>query len=256
MMMLTPWVTRLLLANAAMYLVSLSLGGLPRILVLVPAVILTRPWTALTYMFLHAGFGHIGFNMLMLYFFGARLEERLGGTRFIRLYLISGLTGALFSVFTPYAPIVGASGAVFGVMYGFVRYWPRAQVLIWFVFPVEVRYLVGFLVVVAVLGGLGLGTPGVAHFAHLGGFVGSYLYLRLSQMHSGTSRFKAMVQGARKGRPLGKARDLDRWRKIKGQEMHPLNREELDRILDKISASGIASLSGGERAFLERFSAK
>lgn len=255
MMMLTPWVTRLLLANAAMYLVSLSLGGLPRILVLVPVFILTRPWTALTYMFLHAGFTHILFNMLVLYFFGPRLEERLGGTRFIRLYLISGLTGALFSVFTPYSAIVGASGAVFGVMYGFVRYWPREQVLIWFLFPVEVRFVVGFLVVMAVLGGL-FGAPGIAHFAHLGGFVGSYLYLRLSQMHSAASRFKATVQGARKSRPLGKARDLDRWRKIKGQEMHPLNREELDRILDKISASGIASLSGGERAFLERFSAK
>ncbi len=256
MMMLTPWVTRLLLANAAMYLVSLSLGGLPRFLVLVPAFILTRPWTALTYMFLHAGFGHIAFNMLMLYFFGPRLEERLGGTRFIRLYLISGLTGALFSVFTPYAPIVGASGAVFGVMYGFVRYWPRAQVLIWFVFPVEVRFVVGFLVVLAVLGGLGFGTPGVAHFAHLGGFVGSYLYLRLSQMHSAGWRFKTAVQGAPKSRPLSKGRDLDRWRKIKGQEMHPVNREELDRILDKISASGIASLSAGERTFLERFSTK
>src|SRR5687768_8410171 len=93
---MTPWVLRLFIANVAMYFAQLALPGLEHILGLQPARLLVQPWTPITYMFLHDrnGFTHLLFNMLGLYFFGPRLEERLGSRHFLGLYFTSGLTGA------------------------------------------------------------------------------------------------------------------------------------------------------------------
>ena len=177
----------------------------------------------------------------------------MGGRRFIQLYLVSGLSGAALSIFTPFAPIVGASGAIFGVLWAFAHYFPRAQILLMLVIPVPARVLVIGATVLALLGGLGLGGQGTAHFAHLGGFVGAFLFLRFGDYFSPAARFKRRAQPNLKPLPFVDPRE--RWKKIDGDEMHPLNREELDRILDKISASGVTSLNAKERAFLDRFSA-
>jgi membrane associated rhomboid family serine protease len=100
---MTPWVKRLLIANVAMALVTGRLigpvlGGLGRdietLLLLYPPAVLYRPWTVVTYMFLHAGAAHLFFNMIGLIFFGPRLESRLGSKGFLLLYLVSGLGGA------------------------------------------------------------------------------------------------------------------------------------------------------------------
>src|SRR5690606_33832051 len=119
---------RLILANVVMFVITASSPMLYRELALIPAFVLTRPWTLVTYMFLHAGLWHLLFNMLGLFFFGPRLEALLGERDFFLLYLISGLGGALLSLGAPYAAVVGASGAVFGVLYGFARYWPREPI--------------------------------------------------------------------------------------------------------------------------------
>src|SRR3970040_1680694 len=130
--MLTPRVTALMVANAGVFLLQLLFDpGLPRALYFVPATVLAKPWTPLTYMFLHGGLAHLFFNMLALYFAGPPVEMRLGGRRFLGLYLTAGLFGALLSIMTPNAAVVGASGAIFGVLFAFARYWPRAQILIW-----------------------------------------------------------------------------------------------------------------------------
>ena len=78
MMPLTPWVKRLLLANVVMFLITMANPVLYRALILYPPWALLRPWTLITYMFLHGGFGHLAFNMIGLYFFGPRLEDRRG----------------------------------------------------------------------------------------------------------------------------------------------------------------------------------
>src|SRR5882672_2321873 len=93
-MSLTPWVTRLIVANVVVYLASMALPQLASLLVLVPTLVWVRPWTLVTYMFLHAGLSHIFFNMLGLFFFGPRLEAKLAGNQFLWLYLISGISGA------------------------------------------------------------------------------------------------------------------------------------------------------------------
>ena len=248
---MTPWVTRLILATAAVFLITMIFPVVAMVLALRPIAILVRPWTVVTYMFVHAGFMHIFFNMLALYFFGPRLEVRLGGKRFLGLYFFSGVTAALVSlVFTPYALIVGASGAVFGVLLGFARLWPRDRIYIWGVLPIEARWLVLLLAGLALWGGFGGSGGGIAHFAHLGGFLGGFLYLKLLEWRSPARSFK---KAATAPAPKGAGADLKRWRSIRRDGLHQVNRDELDRILDKISAQGIESLSREERAFLERF---
>src|SRR5687767_10119342 len=131
----TPWVLRLIVANALVFLLQQTLSGsLQYNFALVPGLVLQRPWTVLTYMFLHGGLGHLFFNMLSLYFFGPVVEARLGSKHFLRLYLVSGLTGALLSILFPQGamiPIIGASGAVFGINLAFAYFWPRQQIFIW-----------------------------------------------------------------------------------------------------------------------------
>jgi len=238
----------------------MAMPGLMPYFWLVPAGIIYRPWTLVTYMFLHAGLWHILFNMLGLFFFGPRLEQRLGGQHFLGLYFASGITGAVLSivnalvnpVVSPFTPIVGASGAVFGVLLGFARYWPREQIYIWGVVPVQARVLVAVMTGLALFGGFGGMQGGVAHFAHLGGFLGGYLYIKWIEHNSPAKKFKEKLGAP--VRPAGGERlDLKRWEGIRRDEMHPVNRDELDRVVEKIKTSGVGSLTPDERAFLDRF---
>lgn len=248
---MTPWVTRLIFANAVMFLVTKSFPVVEWALVLVPGWMLVRPWTLVTYMFLHADLWHLLFNMLGLFFFGPRLEARLGGRRFLQLYFASGITGALLSLLTPSAAILGASGATFGVFLGYALYWPRERVYIWGVLPVEARVLVIVMTVLALYGGM-TGGGGIAHLAHLGGFLGGFLYLKWSERHTPAARFRAQAQpGLRAPTPS----DVERWARIRPEGLHPVNREEYDRVIRKLREEGVAHLTAAERAFLDRFSA-
>jgi membrane associated rhomboid family serine protease len=250
---MSPWVLRLLVLNVAVFMageVAPRVGdALYQLFVLVPALIGTRPWTIVTYMFLHQGLGHIFFNMIGLLIFGPRLEARLGGTRFVVLYLVSGVTGALLSfVFTPMAQIEGASGAILGITLGFARYWPKEMIYVWFV-PMQVRILVAAYIVMDLLGGFSAGGDGVAHFAHLGGLAGAYVCLKLIErrpLPSPAAKTKSIRPPARI--------DVDRWAKVDRDHLHPVNREEYDRVMEKLNEEGAASLNDRERSFLDTFS--
>ncbi|MFQ5889306.1 MAG: rhomboid family intramembrane serine protease [Gemmatimonadota bacterium] len=251
---MTPWVGQLIFANVVMYVLSIAFPALVGDLAFMPALVLSRPWTPLTYMFLHAGVWHLFFNMIALFFFGPRLEVRLGGPRFLRLYFISGLMGAGLSVLTPFATIVGASGAVFGVLLGFARYWPHERIYIWGVLPIEARVLVIAMTVLALWGGFGGSRDGIAHFAHLGGFLGGYLYLRYTEATSPARNFRQRATVTLSAK-ISDGRNLQRWSQIDRDSLHEANRDELDRILEKIRVSGTSSLTLREREFLDRFSA-
>jgi membrane associated rhomboid family serine protease len=258
----TPWVLRLIFANAGAFLVQQALPGAWYPFALVPAAAWLRPWTLVTYMFLHGGLGHLFFNMLALYFFGPMLEARLGSKHFLRLYFASGLAGGILSIgLTPFGqasiPIIGASGAVFGVQLAFAYFWPRQQILIWGLIPIEARWLVVIMTGLALWGGfLGPGG-GVAHFAHLGGFAGGYLYLKWLQrrQQAPLREWKARAAPLR-SKLESSSQAIERWSRIKRDDMHEVNRDELDRILDKINATGLGSLTASEREFLDRFSAR
>jgi membrane associated rhomboid family serine protease len=241
----TPWVQRFLIANVLMFFVQMTVRGVTQELWLIPALLLQRPWTLVTYMFLHGGFMHIIFNMLGLYFFGPRVEQRIGSGRFFALYMIAGITGGLLSFYTPTSQILGASGAVFGVLLAYARFWPRDQILIWGIIPVEVRWLVLIYTVISLLG---LGG-GVAHFAHLGGFLGAFLYLLWMERTAGARKFRRVATAP----PAARDALLTNWKNVDRAGVHAVNKDEVDRILDKISASGIASLTPQERLFLSNF---
>lgn len=253
---MTPWVLRIVLATIAVFFLQNATPAIVEAMAFVPQLALQRPWTFVTYMFLHApGFGHIFFNMLSLFFFGPRVEDRIGGKAFLGLYFTSGIAGALLSIPVGY-PIIGASGAIFGVLLAYAWFWPRNQMLIWGIIPIEARYMVLLMTGISLYFGFGgSGGGNVAHFAHLGGFVGGYIFLKLMQRNAGNERFRRQMQP-----PAPKlettAGAMDRWKRIKRDGLHEVNRDELDRILDKIGASGIASLTTGEREFLDRFSAR
>jgi membrane associated rhomboid family serine protease len=245
---MTPWVQRLLLANIAMFFVQQTMPQLAEPLVFVPMAVLTHPWSIVTYMFLHGSFMHILFNMIALFFFGPRVEARIGSRRFITLYFVAGISGALLSfAFAPRVGVIGASAGIFGVMLAFAWFWPRDQILIWGILPIEARWLVVITTALALYSGLGGSAGGVADFAHLGGYAGAFLYLRWIGTAHGMKKFQKKAFASAGTDALGK------WRQIDPRSVHELNRDEVNRVLDKISASGLASLTPQERQFLSNF---
>lgn len=261
---LTRWVRRLLVANGIVYLFQLTIFTSPWLVEVFgfrPTAVLQHPWSLLTYAFLHGNFLHIFFNMLALFMFGPLVEDRLGGTRFARLYVISALGGAVLSVallpLTGDAVIIGASGAVFGVMLAFVFEWPDAPIYVFpLPVPVKAKWLVVFFAAVNILPLVLQVHDGVAHLAHLGGFAAAFLYLRGGAVLGSVRRRAApapdaavlvhpsAVQTGRRGRPFGGRR--------RGADAKTL--EEVDRVLDKISAGGLSSLTPEERQFLDEIS--
>jgi membrane associated rhomboid family serine protease len=251
---MTPWVKRLLVANIAVYALSIIGRGSPiwEYFVLFPPYVIERPWTMITYMFLHdvQGIGHILFNMLVLFFFGPRVEMRMGERRFITLYVIAGITGAIASVFlTPRAVVVGASAAIYGVMLAFAAFWPRERIYIWGIIPVEARILVVISTLFALYSGFG-GGGRTAHFAHLGGYVGAALYLWYLHRNTDKRKFQAQVNAVDPSVKRAVALNRD---SLNLQGVHVLTREEVDRILDKINTQGMSSITPEELRFLSNF---
>lgn len=246
---MTPWVRVLLGANIAAYFLQQTSEWVTSTFWFYPPLLFSRPWTLVTYMFLHGDLMHIGFNMLGLYFFGVRVEDRLGRNRFLGLYFVSGIVGALFSFITPNTPIVGASAGLYGVMLAFAYYWPETQILVMGVVPMTAKVMVIMYTLMALWFGY-TGGGNIAHFAHLGGFVGGGVFLKLFA-ERGRKSFRARAEGADKLKTA-------RWKagdrpNVDMSKVHDLNKEEVNRILDKISAHGVGSLTPQEKTFLSNF---
>ena len=236
-------------------------------------------WTIVTYMFVHAGFWHLAINMYMLWVFGPRVEHAWSAGGFVRYYVWCGLGGWLFHLLLSRdAPLVGASAAVFGVMLAYAMRWPDEEMLLFGVVPMKVKWLVVLMTAIALLGGIGLGDPTVGHFAHLGGFAFGWLYLRTSSS-AGLDRLRqriAPVPDVPDETPRAIPRSLPRSRE-RGEvdeivakskavmarrpaQQSAANRardtkaDELDLVLDKISRTGLESLTSEERKLLEEMS--
>ena len=221
---------------------------------LVPVQIFQKPWTLITYQFLHGGTGHLFFNMIGLFFFGPRLEERLGGPDFLKLYLWGGVGGAVFSfIFSPQYPVVGASAAVYGVLLGFAMFWPRERVYIWGILPLEAWLLAIMLVVGSLWSGVTSVGTGVAHFAHLGGLAFGFSYLKKREWRRGEPKrnFQSRI-AATPPASLSDRTALNRWEAIDTALLHELNRQEVEALLRRVRAEGVRGLSQAERAFLDR----
>ena len=184
----TPAVKILLITNVIAFVLNLIIGDVMTLrLALTPQHVFEQwaLWQPLSYMFLHStnGFFHILFNMLSLWMIGTDLERTWGTRFFTKYYLITGLgagaTSLLLSLFSDgiyYSSMVGASGAIYGLLLAFAIYFPHRQ-LILLIFPVPARIAVTILGVIAFLASIA-GPGGVAHYAHLGGLAVGYLYLK------------------------------------------------------------------------------
>lgn len=138
-------------------------------LALNPDYVMQRPWTLLTHMFVHANFNHLFFNMLVLFFFGMELERRVGETKFLEIYILSGIVAALGQMMVSGGFMVGASGALYGVMGCLAIIAPEIRVLLFFIFPMSIRALV---VLYALVDLLFFGSPdNIAHMAHIVGLL-------------------------------------------------------------------------------------
>jgi hypothetical protein len=211
-------------------------------------------------MFLHGDFWHLAFNMLVLFFFGPPLEARWGEREFLRFFVVCGLGGVALSYLFQPAWVVGASAAMYGLMLAFAMNWPNVPIYIWGIFPVQAKYLVGFLSVMVLLSAVnGAAGSNVAHFAHLGGLVTGFLYLKADWRPG--ERFQKMQRAATRRRRLAIVpRD-------ENEEEHPgvlssgkRVREDtalydrVDAVLDKISAEGMSSLTPDELKLLDEVS--
>jgi membrane associated rhomboid family serine protease len=261
---LTRWVRRLLVVTGGVYLLQLTVFTSPWFVEtfgFAPDLLPEHPWSLLTYAFLHASFFHLFFNMLALFMFGPPVEGRIGSTRFIRLYVIAALGGSLLSL--AFAPLtasgltIGASAAVFGVMLAFVLDWPDAPILIFpLPFPVRAKWLVLGMAAISLVAGLTGRLPGIAHLAHLGGFAAAFLYLRgPALLHLPRARAPRRSASAVLVHPTGAAARHDapsRPAARHGADAAVL--AEMDRVLDKIRAGGLPSLTPAERRFLDEVS--
>lgn len=144
-------------------------------------------WQFFTYMFMHGTVFHLLMNMLILWFFASRLERRWGTSEFLRFYLIVGVGAGLFHTAMAYlsgrsgSPMLGASGALYGVMLAYALAYPNDTVLLYFVIPVKIKYLMIVLGVMtffsSISSTMGNGGNGISHVTHLGGLVVAFFYL-------------------------------------------------------------------------------
>ncbi len=262
---LTPWVRGLMAANAMVYLLTITVftgSWVIDFAAFSPVAVGSRWWTFVTYMFVHGGFLHLVFNMLLLFFFGPAVEERMGGASFGLYYFTCGIGGAIFSfaiaLLTPVAPFVGASAAVLGVALAFAMNWPNAPVYIFpLPVPIKVKWLVAFLAIVDLLMARTGVNDGVAHLAHLGGFLFGFIYLKSEQ--NVMRRAQNIVTKQRRSRSIPRQRPKETIRAGQLRRHVPKSdarshHDDIDRVLDKISASGLESLTPEERQLLDEVS--
>ncbi len=188
---LTPAVRAILYANIAVYAVSLFVPEILDWLGLVPKLVIERRfiWQPVTYMFVHARTPtHLLFNMLILWMFGVELERTWRTRFFVKFYAITGIGAGLISVLVSLLPfaatratynadIIGASGALYGLLLAFALYYPNRPILMFFFFPVPAKYFVAILGAIAFITSME-GSSGVAATTHLGGLLVAYLYLQ------------------------------------------------------------------------------
>ncbi len=188
---MTPAVKWIIWSNIALFVASALLPVLTLYLGLIPEAVIERGWIwqPATYLFLHAGVGHILFNMLGIWMFGVELERRWGTTFFMKYYAVTGVGAALTTILVSLLPFaatsaaygsntIGASGALYGLLLAYALYYPDRPILMFMIFPVPAKYFVMILGGISFLLSASGGGPGIAHVAHLGGLLFGYLYLK------------------------------------------------------------------------------
>lgn len=230
--------------------------------------LLFRPWTVITYMFLHEEFMHILFNMLWLYWFGKIFLEFLSQKKLITVYLLGGIAGAAlyvlaFNVFPVFHSAIdksvalGASASVVAIVVAISFYVPNYTLNLMFIGPVKLKYIAIFSIVIDLIS-ISKDNPG-GHIAHIGGAIFGMLYIsqykKGKDISKGFDRFMDNIMSKFKRKRDAKIHDFPKndmdYNRQKAQKQ-----EEINRILDKISKSGYDSLTKEEKEILFKMSNK
>lgn len=226
-------------------------------LVLVPELY-SQVWRFVTYAFVHVSPLHFLFNMLMLWMFGEEVAQWIGGRAFWALYLVSAVFAGIFSV--PFyashvignsVHILGASGALFGVMVAYGWLFPDRQMLLFLIFPVRARTAVGLFILIDLF--MSNSGDGVAHFTHLGGVLAGLAFMAVRQGGFGGQSAARLLWNLRKKQytvPKSKSAALE------GEVGYFDEQKQLDKVLAKITKTGLGSLSPDEVVFLKNASEK
>lgn len=230
-------------------------------------LLILRPWTIISYMFLHESLGHIFWNLIILYSFGRIFLQYFGEKKLISVYLLGGISGAalyilffnMFPVFNysiPMSIALGASASVMAILIAVATYKPRYEVNLFLLLRVEMRYIALALIIVDIV--LIDESNAGGHIAHLGGALFGYLYIsqmkRGKNITKGFDRIMDKIVSIFKPRPKVKVsyrrpiNDLDR--DIEYNKHKKEKQQEVDIILDKIAKSGYDSLSKKEKETL------
>ncbi len=215
---------------------------------LTPSIIIYKLaiWQLITYLFLHAGIFHILFNMLILWMFGGPLENQWGSRKFLFYYFLTGIgagiTYVIFALVTGMGnTTIGASGAVYGLLLAFAVLYPDSIILMFFLFPMKMKYAVIIFAAIEFL--MSFQLTGVAHIAHLGGMIFGLIYLKNELYFDGL-----MTSFERR-----KERRMVQIIKKQEEDFQKIQREA-DRILEKISLQGIEKITPKEKEMLDKAS--
>ncbi len=202
-------------------------------------------WQIGTYMFLHGDFWHVLINMLILWMFGKTLEQIWGSRYFLKYYLVCGIGGGIIFLLFSDGVVVGASGAVFGILLAFGLTFPNEMILFSFIFPMKAKYMVLIFGAITFFSIAGPTNDNVAHLAHLGGMIFGFVYLRYRW-------FLGLLEKMQ--RPKSDHLILHSYRQSPGPKQEPSPQDEIrkkvDAILDKINAEGYDKLSAEEKKIL------
>lgn len=199
-------------------------------------------WQPITYMFLHGGFWHVAINMFVLWMFGTEIEYRWGRSEFLKYYFVtgvgSGIVTLLFSLNST-VPVVGASGAIYGILLAYGLMFPNRYVYIYFLFPLKVKYFVAIIGGIAFFSSLGTSGSNISHMTHLSGMIIGFFYIKQDwrldflKNHLKKNKRKSTLNNIKKAE-----REINDFR------------TEIDRILDKINKVGYDNLTEDEKELL------
>ncbi|MFI5264268.1 MAG: rhomboid family intramembrane serine protease [Candidatus Kapaibacterium sp.] len=244
------------------------------------------PWQLFSYMFLHdtGGIMHIAFNMLFLWMFGMQFEILWGAKKFLTYYVLCGLGGAVAHLLiSPLlggsGPLIGASGAIFGIMLAYGLLFPENLLYVFFIIPMKAKYAIGVFVALELWATMQGAQDNIGHLAHLGGAVVGLIYLlatngglklfsgyRPNRSRQSDNTWSSRSSGGSifRRRPADDDDAIDaEYHDIGGTATKTrvggariITQEDIDRILDKIAASGYQNLSEEEREILIEASRK
>lgn len=222
-----------------------------------------QPWRIVTYMFLHSLSNpfHFIFNMLWLWWMGRPVEQKLGPRSLLTIYFGAGFAGALVDVLVSLTgnpvPVIGASGAVYGVMVAFAMLFPRTPIMLLLLPPIEARYVISGFIAIDVL--LLNNADGVARLVHLGGAAGAFLLMRAHKNGFDLSIIPRYFEYLfRKFKPSPGTKPKNKKMSIVSDAkiIEEVDQSELDAILEKISKNGYDSLTKEEKKKLFELSKK